>query len=431
MRILVLGGYGLIGSAVLARLLEAGHEVCALGRDTAAARRRLPEATWITRDLAALTDPASWHPVIAGCDAVVNCAGVLQDGPRDDVRAVQATAMRALFRACAEAGLRTVVQVSAVGASSDARTAFMRTKAEADAALAALDLDWTILRPGLVLSPTAYGGTALLRALASVPLVVSVVGGAGPIQTVHVDDVAEAVRLAVAGTVPPRAAYDLVEDEAHAMCAVVAAFRAWLGHPPAAVATVPRPLVRLVAAVSDGLGRLGWRSPLRCTALVQVTEGVTGDPGPWRRAGGPAPSGLRASLRRLPSTVQERWFGRLWLLKPLVVGGLALFWLVSGLVGLARFDAAASVLTTRGIGPGLAGAAVAAGIALDLALGAAMLVRRTMPLAALAMVGGTLAYLAAGTLLAPDLWADPLGPFVKTLPAALLALVALALAAER
>jgi hypothetical protein len=129
--------------------------------------------------------------------------------------------------------------------------------------------------------------------------------------------------------------------------------------------------------------------------------------------------------------VQERWFGRLWLLKPLVVGGLALFWLVSGLVGLARFDAAASVLTARGIGPGLAGAAVAAGIALDLALGAAMLVRRTMPLAALAMVGGTLAYLAAGTLLAPDLWADPLGPFVKTLPAALLALVALALAAER
>ncbi|WP_245447080.1 DoxX-like family protein [Methylobacterium sp. 17Sr1-1] len=57
--------------------------------------------------------------------------------------------------------------------------------------------------------------------------------------------------------------------------------------------------------------------------------------------------------------------------------------------------------------------------------------RRLMPLAALAMIGGTLAYLAAGTVLAPDLWADPLGPYVKTLPAALLALVALALAAER
>ena len=431
MRILVLGGYGLIGSAVLARLLDAGHEMVALGRDVTAARRRFPEATWIARDIATLSEPAAWHPVIAGCDAVVNCAGVLQDGPGDDVRAVQDTAMQALFRACAETGIAKIVQVSAVGASADARTAFMRTKDAADAALAQLDLDWTILRPGLVLAPTAYGGTALMRALASVPLALPVVGGAGPIQTVHVDDVAEAVRLAVEGRVPPRAAYDLVEDEAHSLAEVAGAFRSWLGHPPAPLVAVPRILVRPVVALCDGLGRLGWRSPLRSTALVQVTEGVTGDPGPWRRAGGPAPTSLRASLRRLPSTVQERWFGRLWLLKPVVIGGLALFWLVSGLVGLVRFEATAAVLTERGVGPATANAAVAAGIVLDLALGAAMLVRRLMPLAALGMIGGTLAYWVAGTWLAPDLWADPLGVYVKTLPAALLALVALALAAER
>ncbi|WP_420813175.1 NAD(P)H-binding protein [Methylobacterium currus] len=72
--------------------------------------------------------------------------------------------MRALFRACAEAEIRRVVQVSTVGAAPDARTAFLRTKDAADAALAQADLDWTILRPGLVLAPTAYGGTALLRA---------------------------------------------------------------------------------------------------------------------------------------------------------------------------------------------------------------------------------------------------------------------------
>ncbi|WP_245447079.1 NAD(P)H-binding protein [Methylobacterium sp. 17Sr1-1] len=370
MRILVLGGYGLIGSAVLVRLIEAGHAVVSLGRDTRGARRRFPEATWIERDIATLREPAAWHPLIAGCDAVVNCAGALQDGPRDDVRAVQDTAMRALFRACAEARLRRVVQVSAVGAMPDARTAFMRTKAAADAALGQLDLDWIILRPGLVLAPTAYGGTAFLRALASTPLVLAVVGGAGPIQTVHVDDVAEAVRLGLEGRVAARAAYDLVEDEAHGLGDVAAAFRAWLGHEPAPVVAVPRLLVRPVVAICDGLGRLGWRSPLRSTALVQVTEGVTGDPEPWRRAGGPRATGLRASLRRLPSTVQESWFGRLWLLKPVIVGGLALFWIVSGLVGLLRFDAAAAVLTERGVGAASAQAAVAGGIVLDLVLGA-------------------------------------------------------------
>ncbi|AWB25428.1 hypothetical protein DA075_31550 [Methylobacterium currus] len=79
MPILVLGGYGLIGSAVLLRLLDAGHAVVALRRDTGSARRRFLEATWIDRDIAALSEPAAWQPLIAGCDAVVNCAGVLQD----------------------------------------------------------------------------------------------------------------------------------------------------------------------------------------------------------------------------------------------------------------------------------------------------------------------------------------------------------------
>ena len=50
-----------------------------------------------------------------------------------------------------------------------------------------------------------------------------------------------------------------------------------------------------------------------------------------------------------------------------------------------------------------------------------------MPAAAIGMIGVTAAYLLAGTLFTPDLWLDPLGPFVKTLPAAVLALVALAI----
>ena len=133
--------------------------------------------------------------------------------------------------------------------------------------------------------------------LASAPLLLPVVDGAGPIQIVHVEDVAEAVRLAIEGRVPARAADDLVEDEAHPLSDVVAAFRAWLGHPPATILAVPLFLVRPGVAVSDGLGRLGWRSPLRSTALVQVTEGVTGAPGP---GGGPVLTGLRASLRRPP-----------------------------------------------------------------------------------------------------------------------------------
>jgi hypothetical protein len=158
---------------------------------------------------------------------------------------------------------------------------------------------------------------------------------------------------------------------------------------------------------------------------------VTGDPAEWTRVSGRRLSSLSDSLRRMPATVQERWFGRLWLLKPVVLATLSAFWIASGLIALVRFDAAASILTTRGVGVPAAELSVALGILLDLALGLAILVRRSMPWGALGMIATSAVYLLAGSALAPELWADPLGPYVKTVPGAVLALVALALAEER
>jgi hypothetical protein len=83
------------------------------------------------------------------------------------------------------------------------------------------------------------------------------------------------------------------------------------------------------------------------------------------------------------------------------------------------------------MGLGVAIACVLAGAVLDIALGGLVLVRRWVVPAALGMVAVTLGYLVAGTMFAPDLWADPLGPLVKPIPAAVLALVAMALAEER
>ena len=54
-----------------------------------------------------------------------------------------------------------------------------------------------------------------------------------------------------------------------------------------------------------------------------------------------------------------------------------------------------------------------------------------MPLAVKGMLALTLVYLVAASILAPELWADPLGPLVKAIPALVLALVALAIWDER
>ncbi|RUU06866.1 SDR family oxidoreductase [Mesorhizobium sp. USDA-HM6] len=431
MKVLVLGGYGLIGEAVLGRLIEDGHDLVGLGRDVRDAGRRKPGVRWIAADMSRLLAAADWDPLLAGVEAVVNAAGALQDGPRDHLDAIHRLSVAALVAACEQAGVRRLVQISATGADLDSDNAFFRTKAEGDRAVASSSLEWTILRPGLVIAPGAYGGTALLRALAAFPWFVPAALADRPIQTVSVADVAEAVSRAVGGHLAHGQLIDLVEERARPLGAVLLEFRAWLGLPRAPVVAVPAIVGRLAGIIANGLGLLGWRSPLRSAALAALEKGVTGNSKPWAEIAGFPPQPLEATLAAMPAPVQERWFARLWLLKPIVFAVLSVFWLVSGVVGLVRQDAAADILVSHGLPGTLAFGMVLAGSVADIIVGATVVVRPLARLALMAMIAITLLYLAAATALAPDLWLDPLGAIVKAVPMLCLVLVALAILEER
>lgn len=150
MRILVLGAYGTIGSAVLTRLHQDGHAVVGLGRSAAAAHRRFPFAVWIEADFHRMRTAEDWRPLLVGFDAVVNCVGAFQSSRRDRLDLIHMEAPAALFSACEQAGVRRVVHISAIGAEPESPTEFGRTKAAAEAALRTSALDWLILRPGVI-----------------------------------------------------------------------------------------------------------------------------------------------------------------------------------------------------------------------------------------------------------------------------------------
>jgi uncharacterized protein YbjT (DUF2867 family) len=430
MRVVVIGAYGLVGAYATAWLNRRGHGVVGAGRDAAAARR-LPIASWFSIDFSARPTARQWQALLEGADAVVNCAGALQDSPRDDLAAVHLAGPMALYRACVAAGVRRIVHVSAVGVAADRPTAFSTTKFEAEAALRQLDIDWVILRPGLVLAPTAYGGSALLRGLAGFPLFMPVVHAASPVQVVSVEDVAEAVVRAVEAPNSVRGTYDLVAAEPTPLAEVLTRLRAWLGLPVAPLWNVPPMLAALTAAGADVLAYLGWRSPLRSTSMAQLRQGVLGNPAAARHALGLECLSLAEMLARWPSGVQERRFAKLYFVKPLALATLALFWLVSGLLGLAERSPAAALLTASGWPSFAANLFVVAGALLDLALGVLVCFRRAAPAALLGMVFTSLAYVAGGSLTRADLWLDPLGPFVKIVPGTVLALATLAMMDER
>ena len=430
-RILVVGAYGLIGAYVLARLQARRIDIVAFGRDIEAAARRFPYARWIAGDMATMTRPEDWNEAITGVDAVVNCAGALQDGPRDDLEAVHVEGTLALYKACAAAGVRRVVHVSAAGVATGRPTPFSRTKLAAEEGLKALDLDWLILRPGFVLAPNAHGGSALLRGLAAFPLAIPAVHSRSVVQPVSVEDVAEAVARAAEAWRHARVSIDLVAPDKTTLTELLVAMRGWLGLPPARVLRIPAAIAWPFALAANLAGRLGWRSPMGTTTLRQLKTGITGDSDSAQRVLGIKPRDLASMLTAWPSGVQERWFARLYFLKPLAVLTLALFWIASGVIGLVGHERAAELSLAAGWPPLLATAAVIAGSLLDILLGAMALVRRRSALALRAMVLVTIAYLVAASLIAPTLWLDPLGPLLKTIPAALLALIALAVMDER
>jgi uncharacterized protein YbjT (DUF2867 family) len=430
LRVLVLGGYGLIGLAASKRLICDNHTVTGLGRSANKGKAFLRTAEWLEADISKLTQHQDWLPYLVDIDAVVNASGALQNGLKDNVAAVQVEAITALIEACEKTAIQVFVQISAPGADENADTQFYRTKGKADSVLMASSLQWTILRPGLVIAPHAYGGTSLIRILAAFPIIQPIIMADTPIQTVSIDDVAEAVSLAVNGDLPCED-IDLVEAHSRRLAELVTGVRAWLGFAkPKMVLEIPYWVGQASAKLADLAGWLGWRSALRTTSLAVLTKGVTGDPALWERLSGRQARTFEQTLDIMPATMQERIYARAMLAFPIVLVVLSGFWITSGVVGLMQHARALAVVE-GGLPEPIAHLFVRGGSIIDILVGAALLFRPTVRLACFASIIVSAGYLIGSVVFVPELWTDPLGPMVKVLPAIGLALIVAALSEER
>lgn len=428
MRIFVTGANGFIGSAIVARLLEDGHNVTAVVRNPEAMRARFPAVDVISGDFNRDIRPQDWLPRLDGVDAVINCAGALQDRHGQSLWAIHRDAPIALFDAAKAKGIRRIIQISAVSIGAD--TDYARSKLAADEHLMKMDgLDWVVLRPSLVYGSGSYGGTSLMRALASCPILVPLLGkGEQAFTPIHLDDLVDCVARACQDGCYAGQVIEPCGPETMTLRDILGCYRRWLGLGPAHFLPVPRGLVGLFAKVGDHIGT----SALTTTSLKQLDHGNDADPVAYSEVTGLRPRRFVEALSASPAQVQDRWHARLTLLRPLVWLSLIFLWAYSGILGLiAPVETFSGHLSALGLSPDtLAWAARLFGI-LDIGLALAILLHFRPALTGvvqLAVVGG---YSLGLTILDPGLWTEPLGPLLKNIPILVLILTWMALEDER
>jgi len=408
-RVLVTGANGFLGSRLVDALRDAGHEPVLAVRNIAS----VDDAMAVACDMARDTEPQVWKERLERIDAVVNCAGILRETRADTFQSVHVDAPLALFRACMARGVRRVIQISALGDPSDGE--FIASKHRFDDALAALDLDWLVLRPGLVYSAHgAFGGTALLRAMAAQPmLLVLPSDGMQRLQPLAAEDLAQLVLAALARPNVRGLTLQAVGPQVLTLRDYQCAWRAWFGLREARVIPLPKWLVDATIAIGEWWGR----GPV-CRVIANLLKrDRIGDEIAVSRLQatlGVVPRTLQRALRERPMKWSDLLEARWYVLRPALLSVLAFLWIASAVIGVTTAPIIAQAQLQALPEPMVRPLAIATSL-LDFVLGALLAfgvrVRMVLTLMLLMVLGYTLVI----SVLAPSHWLDPFGGVLKNI----------------
>jgi uncharacterized protein YbjT (DUF2867 family) len=187
--LLLTGATGLVGSALLGRLVAEGQPVRCLVRDP---RRLGPQRVRVQIALGDLTDPPSFRNAMRGVDTVVHLAASTRDQPRGSIEELAAIATWRMVEAAQRAGVERFVFFSTLGASTHHRARLFRAKALAEQAVREADMRSTVIAPSLVYAPADLWLTMLER-LSLLPVMPMSGRGRAACQPIWADDVADCV----------------------------------------------------------------------------------------------------------------------------------------------------------------------------------------------------------------------------------------------
>jgi len=231
-QVCLLGGSGFVGSAIVRHLSLAGYAVKVLTRRREASKHLilLPNVDVLECDV---MDDVALAEALKSSDVVINLIGILHNSKKASFQAMHAELPARLAKLCNKLGVKRLVHMSALQASKDAPSYYLKSKAEGELAVlrSNKNLDVTVFRPSIIFGR----GDGFINLFASLVKLLPVILLAKPnakFQPIYVEDVAYAFVASLDNVDTYGKAYDLAGPKVYTLRQLVTYVADTLGKRP-------------------------------------------------------------------------------------------------------------------------------------------------------------------------------------------------------
>jgi len=279
MKILLTGATGFVGRHIKKALIKEKHELV------------MPTHNEI--DFNGNITAEDWRPFLQGVDTVINAVGIIVEAKGQKFSRLHTDTPIALFEACQQAGVKRVIQISALGADDNAFTPYQKTKLTADDFLRDLPLSWFVFRPSLIYGE---GGASfkMFKRLASLPIISFPDGAKQQVQPVHISDLVATVLQTLKVGTEPHQTLDIVGPKPMSLAEYIQTIRASLGRKKLSIIPVPMSLTLLTARLMKYLMPIMHPDNMR-----MLQQGNTADVAPLTRFLGREPLSVEDALNTM------------------------------------------------------------------------------------------------------------------------------------
>jgi NADH dehydrogenase len=292
--ILVCGGRGFLGSAIVEELLRRGETVAVLGRDAGKVRARFGDR--VAARAGDVREAGSLPAAFAAAEVVINAVQfptspieVPRRGWTFEETDYQGTLNQ--VAAAQAAGVKRFIYLSGVGAAPGATRHWFRFKYMAEEHIAHSGLQWAVFRPTWVYGPKDNSLNRLLRFGQFLPFIPLFGDGEQAMQPVFVEDVGRVVAESVRSS---EAANQLFEIGGPAVMSMNEVLKTAL-----AVMGKKRPILHQPVFLGKALGRVASLlpvPPLSADAIDFITTSAVADNSNLERVFKPRLTPLREGL---------------------------------------------------------------------------------------------------------------------------------------